>query len=211
MPAPFPDLQGALALFLDRVDAEIKTGGYDGEPIRMFLAGGLAVNFHCGSRYTGDIDASFSRRLLLRDEELAWTYRKAAGSDALLHFDRNYNPALALLHPDHEANAVEWLGIGNERRAIQLRVLAPLDLALSKVARFSEQDRRDIRDLARVAGFDLAALRGHAAETLAYFLGDQRPILTALDLLESDLRPSPENSPETAPTKGALPPGSRKR
>lgn len=50
MPAPFPELTEALARFLDRLDAHIRGSGYAGEPIRMYLAGGLAVNYYCGSR-----------------------------------------------------------------------------------------------------------------------------------------------------------------
>ncbi|HEY9250810.1 MAG TPA: DUF6036 family nucleotidyltransferase [Rariglobus sp.] len=188
MPAPYPELQAALSVFLDRLDGELRGDGYAGEPVRMYLAGGLAVNYYCGTRYTGDIDASFSRRILLQDETLVLEYRKRDGSDALLYFDRNYNTAFALLHEDYEADSVEWAGIGNERRLVQLRVLAPLDLAVSKVARFSEQDRQDIRDLARVAGFTIDALRARAGEALRDFVGNRAPVMTSLDLLERDLR-----------------------
>ena len=66
-------------------------------------------------------------------------------------------------------------------------------------------------DLMQICEHASDALDARERQNQRDFLGDQRPILTALDLLESDLRPSPENSPETAPTKGALPPGSRKR
>jgi hypothetical protein len=188
MPAPFPELQAALGVFLDKLDSEIRGSGYAGEPIRMFLAGGLAVNYYCGSRYTGDIDASFSHRILLQDENLVWRYRKRDGTEALLYFDRNYNSALALLHEDYETDSIEWVGIGNENRLIQLRVLAPLDLAVSKIARFSAQDRQDIRDLARASGFGIIELRGRAKAALSYFVGNQDPIKTTLDLIERDLR-----------------------
>mgnify|MGYP001557055809 CR=1 FL=1 len=188
MPSPYPELQGALGSFLDRVDRDLKQSGYTGEPVVMYLAGGLAVNYHCGSRYTGDIGASFSRRVLLPDAELVFTYPKRDGAEGVLYFDRNYNSTLALLHPDHEKGSREWEGLGNERRAIQLHVLSPLDLAVSKVARFSDQDREDIRSLAQVPGFSFAELQRRADEALGYFVGNQAPIRTSLALIERDLQ-----------------------
>jgi hypothetical protein len=55
---------------LDKLDAHLRSGGYEGEPIRMFLAGGMALHYHCGARYTEDVDASFSARLLVPAREL---------------------------------------------------------------------------------------------------------------------------------------------
>ncbi len=200
MPAPYPELQSALAVFLDRLDRELRESGFSGKPVQMYLAGGLAVNYYCGTRYTGDIDASFSHRILLQDDQLVLEYRKRDGSSALLYFDRNYNASLALLHEDFETDSLEWEGIGNERRLVHLRVLAPLDVAVSKVARFSTQDRQDIRDLARVAGFGIEALRKRTGEALLNFIGNHTPIRTSLDLLERDLqeletRPPPSSQP----------------
>ena len=43
---------------LDKLDAHLRSGGYEGDPIRMFLAGGMALHYHCGARYTEDVDAS---------------------------------------------------------------------------------------------------------------------------------------------------------
>jgi hypothetical protein len=53
----FPELSQALSQLLDQMDASIRKGGYDGPRITMYLAGGMAVNFYCGSRYTEDVDA----------------------------------------------------------------------------------------------------------------------------------------------------------
>lgn len=185
MPAPYPELTEALRRFLDRIDASIRASGYSGEPVRMFLAGGLAVNFYCGSRYTGDIDASFSHRLLLRDEDLALTYTRKDGRQALLYFDRNYNPLFGLVHEDHEAASVEWSGIGNEGRLVQLRVLSPVDLAVSKVARFSDQDQADILELARTERLTYPRVEERALEALADYVGNRDPVLSNLRVLRT--------------------------
>jgi len=46
---------------LNRLDRHLRDGGYEGASVLMYLAGGMAVHFHCGSRYTDDVDASFPR------------------------------------------------------------------------------------------------------------------------------------------------------
>lgn len=38
MPAPYPELQSALALFLDRLDRELRESGFSGKPVQMYLA-----------------------------------------------------------------------------------------------------------------------------------------------------------------------------
>lgn len=60
-----PDLTAALKTVVDKLDATIRAGGYNGDPISMYIAGGLAVHYYSRARYTFDIDASFSHRLLL--------------------------------------------------------------------------------------------------------------------------------------------------
>jgi hypothetical protein len=184
MPAPYPELTEALSRFLDRLDALIRGSGFQGEPVRMYLAGGLAVNYFCGTRYTGDIDASFSHRILLQDEELAFTYLKRDGSRALLYFDRNYNPMFGLLHEAHEADSVEWTGIGNEKRMVQLRVLCPVDLIVSKIARFSYQDQSDILDVARVSELRFGEVEERALQAMADYVGNREPVLANLRVLK---------------------------
>ena len=74
MPHAYPELTGALAQMLDKIDTYLRDSGYEGPPVRMYLAGGLAVNYYCGSRYTEDVDASFSRRVVVRSEDLVIDY-----------------------------------------------------------------------------------------------------------------------------------------
>lgn len=181
----YPELTRALQEMLDRMDASLRSGGYTGEPVDMFLAGGMAVNYYCGTRYTEDVDASFSRRFLL-PSDLEVSYRRRDGGQAFIFFDRNYNTSFALIHINFEQNAVAWEGIGNERRLIHLKVLSPLDLAVSKISRFSEQDREDIRALASEGLFTAEALSRHAMEATIDFIGDKRPLLLSIRLAVQD-------------------------
>ena len=169
-----PELTQAMGMLMDKLDAILRDGGYSGEPLQMYLAGGMAVHYHCGTRYTEDVDASFSHRLLLPYKELVVEYLREDQTRSSIYLDPTYNDTFALLHPDHREDSVEWQGIGNERRLIHLRVFCPVDLAVSKLSRFTQIDQQDIRDLARHRYFTTPELQKRAVEALDYYVGDTR-------------------------------------
>lgn len=167
-----PELTRALSAMLGKIDVVLRSGGYSGAPVQMFLVGGMALHFHCGARYTEDVDASFSARLLLPTSELTVDYLREDGTPSALYFDANYNDTFALMHPDYRADATEWPGIGNESRLVRLFVITPVDLAVSKISRFSPQDREDILLLASRDLFTAAQFRQRACEALDYYVGN---------------------------------------
>lgn len=183
----FPELTVALRTMLDRMDASLQEGGYTGEPIKMYLAGGLAVNYYCGTRYTEDVDASFSHRFVI-PRNLTVNYRRPDGTDAFIYFDHNYNPSFALLHDDFEQDSREWAGIGNEARKVELRVLSPIDLAISKIGRFSPRDREDIIALAAERFFTDRQLRTRALEAVANFIGNKDTLLNSIEIVCKEMR-----------------------
>jgi hypothetical protein len=71
----FPELSQALSQLLDQMDASIRKGGYDGPPITMYLAGGMAVNFYCGTRYTEDVDAFYTHRVHVGPCEVSYRHK----------------------------------------------------------------------------------------------------------------------------------------
>jgi len=187
MSEPLPSLSGALSEMLDRLDRALRDGEFEGEPVKMFLAGGMALHFYSGARYTEGVDASFSQRILVPARDLTVDYVREDGSPSNLYFDANYNDTFALMHPDYRDNAREWAGIGNENCLMQLYVLSPLDLAVSKVSRFPEQDREDIVLLARSGYFKSEELKPHALEALKCYVGDTRWIQVNLDQLAGEI------------------------
>ena len=165
-----PRLRSALGEIIRRISAalpELK------EPVRMYLAGGMAVNFFTGYRPTVDVDASFSHRLLLpRAEDLVVSYTGSDGKPKLVYFDLNYSTSFALMHPDFEKDAYRVEGNEFQDPKIQLYVVTPIDLALSKVSRFEENDREDIAELARHNLIDPSALVDRAEVAMEYYIGD---------------------------------------
>jgi hypothetical protein len=177
----FPELSQALSQLLDQMDGSIRRGGYDGDPITMYLAGGMAVNYYCGTRYTEDVDAFYTRRLHLGPCEV--NYRHRDGKPSFLYLDNIHNPTFGLPHEHQDRDAVEWTGIGNEKRKLHLFVLSPVDLAVTKISRYSPQDCEDILALANAGLISADLLRNRATEALGDHIGDRTPVMTSIDLI----------------------------
>ena len=182
-----PELTDAMSRMMDRIDAFMRESGFTGEPVKMYLAGGMAVHYHCGTRYTDDVDATFSERLMLPFEELVIDYMRETGKQSCIYFDTTYNDNFALLHPDHREACVEWECIGNEQRLIHLLVFCPLDLAVSKLSRFSPNDRADILALAQHRYFNSTQLKARAAEALDYYVGSTRWIHLNIEQISEEI------------------------
>ncbi len=104
-------------------------------------------------------------------------------SKALSQLLDQINPTFGLLLEHYSEGAVEWTGIGNEKRKISLFVLSPVDLAVTKILRCSDQDREDIVALAGARLFSTDQLRSRATESLADYIGNRAPAMTSIDLI----------------------------
>jgi hypothetical protein len=154
------------------------------EPIAMYLAGGAAMHFYTGARMTDDVDAVFSRKLLV-PADLAVIYRDAEGKARSVFFDVNYNETYALLHEDAHENALRLPLKGI--KSAHIFVLEPVDLAVSKLARFADIDRGDILELARNRLITARSLRERAEAALSYYVGNPIPVRTSIDIACCDI------------------------
>jgi hypothetical protein len=176
-----PRLREAVGEIIRRISAHLPDLP---KPVRMYLAGGMAVHFYTGYRSTVDVDASFSHRLLLpKTEDLVVAYKGADGKPRMVYFDVNYNPSFALTHPDFEKDSLQVEGPEFVDSKIDLYILSPIDLALAKVSRFERNDREDIAELARCNLVDAQELEKRAAEAIEYYVGN--PNLLQINLKEA--------------------------
>jgi hypothetical protein len=140
-------------------------------PVQMYVAGGAALHFHTGERVSVDVDAVFSKRFALPDD-LEVTYRDVDGVTRLLYFDRQYNDTLGLMHEDAQQDSLPLRLPGIDANVLDVRLLAPVDLAVSKLGRFTEQDRADIMALARRGRITARDLEARAMQALDGYVGD---------------------------------------
>lgn len=161
-------------------------------PIRMYVAGGAALHFHTGARVTEDVDAVFSKRVLFR-ENIEVSYRDADGRARVLYLDRNYNDTLGLRHEDAYEDSQPVTIPGVDKRLIDVRVLSPVDLAVTKLSRFADQDREDIELLAKLGLIDSVRVRKRAEDALGGYVGNLSSVRTSIDIacrLVESVRPS---------------------
>src|ERR1700722_4683796 len=175
------DYVEAFRQIVARISAALKQAPVSALPVKMYVAGGAALHFYTGERVSRDIDAVFSQRIAL-PEDLEIAYRDADGAARLLYFDRQYNDTLSLMHEDAHDDSIPLSLEGIDARVLDVRLLAPLDLAVSKISRFSEQDRSDIASLARHQHIDSTRLRQRAEEALTGYVGSLERVRGSIEL-----------------------------
>ena len=178
---PDPEYRKAFAQIMVRIERALGPRRPP-KPVVVCVAGGAAMHFYTGSRFTNDIDAKILARVMLDPNELKVAYRGEDGHARLLYFDMQYNDSFALMHHSayDDARPIEVDGV--DARRLEVRLLTPLDLAVSKLARFGDQDRDDIRVLAAAGLIDAAALRKRAEAALPDYVGNLERIRNSIVL-----------------------------
>ncbi len=182
-PAVGANFLDAFTTMVGRIEDSIKASGNRklALPVRMYVAGGVASHFYTARRMTDDVDATFSHRMLL-PEDLDISYRDADGKARLLYFDRQYNDTFGLLHEDVHKDSIPLKLDGIDPKVVEVRLLSPVDLAVSKLARFAEHDQEDIKALAVEGLLNSKDLRKRAEEALRHYIGNPGPIKTSITL-----------------------------
>src|ERR1700716_2438059 len=165
-----PEYIAAFREVVDRIERSLAGLPKRALPIRMYVAGGGALHPYTGERVSRDIDATFSHRIAL-PENLEVAYRDADGAARLLYFDRQYNDTFGLLHEDAQDDSVPLTLERIDSGVLDVRLLSALDLAVSKIGRFSSQDRDDIATLARRKLVTSGALRQRAEQASGGYVG----------------------------------------
>ena len=150
-------------------------------PVSMYVFGGGAVHFYTGDRVSVKIDATFSHRIALPDD-LEVSYRAPDGAAKLLYFDRQFNDSFVLVHEDAYRDSVPLELSEIDSKVLDIRLLCALDLAVSKISRFTENDRQDIASLAKRGLINSNDLRIRAEESMKNYVGNLDRLQTSINL-----------------------------
>jgi hypothetical protein len=174
-------------------DLEVSSGCFLGQ-VQITLAGGAAMALYSMTRVSGDVDAIFSTAFCLPETVLFYE----DGSRETLSWDRTYSPSLGLMHPDAELDALTVSKSPNNK--FDIKVLTPVDLAVSKIRRYADNDKRDIESLYLAGLITADSVRSRAIEALDYYVGDlaqvRHNIQLALESMDCFIPlppPDPEN------------------
>jgi hypothetical protein len=165
-------LAGGLRELLRQLEAQLSLQS----PVNVYLAGGMAVHLYTANRVTTDVDAEFGARVHLPDD-LMVEVTLEDGARQVVYLDTNYNPTFALMHEDHLDDAIP-VDLGMDR--IRVHVLSPVDLAVSKIARFADNDKEDIAALVRLGLTSADEIERRATSALADYIGGQAMLLLNL-------------------------------
>ena len=138
-------------------------------PVHAWLAGGFAVYFYTQHRKLRDVDIKWSHRIPIPPDMRVFEIGQSDGDiPDVVVMDGNFADVLGSYPPDWEKRSQEVHRFDN----IVLHVIDPIDLAVSKVARFSECDRSNIRALAAIGLIDPDVFAARAEEALSCCVGD---------------------------------------
>lgn len=140
-----------------------------GRSLNVYLAGGMAVHLYTAERVTTDVDAEFGGRVHLPNDLMVEVMLED-GTPQVVYLDTNYNSSFALMHEDYLEDAIP-VDLGVDQ--IRVHVLSPVDLAVSKIARFADNDKEDIATLVRLGLTSADAIEQRAKNALAGYIGGQ--------------------------------------
>ncbi|MFT3821453.1 MAG: DUF6036 family nucleotidyltransferase [Rubrivivax sp.] len=158
-------LAGGLRKLLQELEQRLSLPG----PVKVYLAGGMAVHLYTASRVTTDVDAEFGARVLL-PYDLMVEVTLEDGTPQVVYLDTSYNSSFALMHEDYEDDAIP-VDLGTDQ--LRLHVLSPVDLAVSKIARLADNDKEDIAALVRLGLTSADEIAQRAGSALAGYVGGQ--------------------------------------
>jgi hypothetical protein len=176
-----PEFLAALTELLTLVIQSLQSVARRALPVKMYLAGGTAVHLYTAARVSRDVDAVFSRRIAI-PAGLQAPYRDADGATRYLYFDLQYNDTFAPMHEGAHDDALPLTLAGIDNKVLDVRLLTPVDVAVSKLGRFSDIDRADIEALARAGLVNSRALRKRGEAALGGIVGDLTRLRGSIEL-----------------------------
>ena len=146
-------------------------------PVDAYIVGGAAVHFHTNSRVSNDVDTILSNSVKLpNDLVVAWIDEN--NITQRLSYDYTYNSALGLMQEDFDRRSVLIKTIDEK---LNIHILHPIDLIISKIARFSDSDEDDIRELIKSRDFNREELHKLATDAIKVGIGFPKSIDKHLD------------------------------
>lgn len=158
--------------------------------VKVYLFGGCAVHLLTHYRGSEDIDAEIEAAKLVRDQDLLAVFSvpeeyEDHGWLKEVYLDYRFNNALCPLHEDYRDRAIPVEGFP-EVFPLHVFVAAGVDIAISKLGRFSDQDHRDIQKLIETGRVDVKQFISLATEAIDYAVGLKGPMLGCLRLAVCD-------------------------
>lgn len=142
---------------------------------KAYIFGGCALHLHTNARGSSDLDIELEAMERISPDELVLALDEVFFDDpetgpSSIVFDPNFTPTLAPLHEDYQEDAI-WLNRNEEDSPIWVYLVQKVDLAVSKLGRYGDQDIDDIHTLFD-HGLSIDEFKYRAEEARKYFPGN---------------------------------------
>ena len=187
----------ALISMFRSIEMELTLEGASPGAVQVIVFGGCAVHLYTHHRVSTDVDAEIYcantqdtlRLRTLLAEFPEQFFDEQSGRVMELNYDLQYNTSFGPLHEDYWERSLPLEEFPLES-ALHLHVAAPIDIAISKLGRATDQDVDDIMALLRAGFIVTAELRQLALQAIDMYVGNKEPprsILTNIlhDYLET--------------------------
>ncbi len=163
----------AILAFRDHLRALAGRIGPFGRPVEVRIAGDLALSYYTGHRVPGDAEVNCSQRIAIPVDMQVFEVPDPTGATGCSPVALHPGAGESGFYPqDWEARAMAIGEVG----PFVLFVMDPVDLAVSKLVRFSPQDREDIRQLISRRMLDRELLEERTKRALEACIGDAEAV-----------------------------------
>ncbi|WP_448106381.1 DUF6036 family nucleotidyltransferase [Pseudomonas azerbaijanoccidentalis] len=187
----------ALISMFKSVEAELELENAGAGAVKIILFGGCAVHLYTHHRFSTDVDAEIYEANVPAGLHLQTMLAEIpeqfvderSGRLMELNYDLQYNTSFGPIHEDYWERSLPFTEFPAES-PLHLHVAAPVDIAISKLGRATDQDIGDIKALLR-AGFILSSeFHRLALQAIDVYVGNKEPPISVLtnilhDYLES--------------------------
>ncbi|MDR6959060.1 hypothetical protein J2W43_003047 [Pseudomonas brassicacearum] len=177
----------ALVSMFKSVEAELTVENAKPGAVKIIVFGGCAVHLYTNHRVSTDVDAEIYEASLPEDFHLRTLLAEVpeqfvderSGRLMELNYDLQYNTSFGPIHEDYWVRSLPLEEFPPES-PLHVHIAAPVDIAISKLGRATDQDIGDIMALLR-AGFILTAeLRRLALQAIDVYVGNKEPPTSVL-------------------------------
>ena len=140
--------------------------------VKAFIFGGCAFHIHTNARGSNDIDAEIQAIQLLKKQDILLflanndvEYLDDNNLETNLEFDSGFNTSLASIDPDYDERVIPLISDS----IVEVYLVSGLDLAISKLARLSDRDIEDIKELYLKGKFSLEEFKKSANNAKDYY------------------------------------------
>jgi len=189
----------ALVSMFKSVEAELTFENAGPGAVKVIVFGGCAVHLYTSHRVSADVDAEiyeaslpegFHLRTLLAQVPEQFV-DETSGRLMELNYDLHYNTCFGPIHEDYWVRSFPLEEFSVEC-PLHVHIAAPVDIAISKLGRATDQDIGDIMALLR-AGFILTAeLRRLALQAIDVYVGNKEPPTSVLSHILQNYLENPD-------------------